>query len=150
MSVSSQKYGFGIRDPEKTYSGSRIQGSKRHRIPGINPCFFFRLVIGLNASHVGCGNRLRERHLLCVCCKEHSSSVNLKAIFFLYAICGSGWIGISLADPDRHPGSCRFGSFFISTECKAQLSIFPVMWSRNYLLVNANMETGTVQNGREF
>jgi hypothetical protein len=23
----------GIRDPEKTYSGSRIQGSKRHRIP---------------------------------------------------------------------------------------------------------------------
>jgi hypothetical protein len=33
-------YGFGIqdpgseiRDPEKTYSGSRIQGSKRHRIP---------------------------------------------------------------------------------------------------------------------
>jgi len=25
--------GSGIRDPEKTYSGSRIQGSKRHRIP---------------------------------------------------------------------------------------------------------------------
>jgi hypothetical protein len=25
--------GFGIRDPEKIYSGSRIQGSKRHRIP---------------------------------------------------------------------------------------------------------------------
>jgi hypothetical protein len=25
--------GFEIRDPEKTYSGSRIQGSKRHRIP---------------------------------------------------------------------------------------------------------------------
>ncbi len=40
LSLSSQKYGFGIldprsgiRDPEKTYSGSRIQGSKRHRIP---------------------------------------------------------------------------------------------------------------------
>jgi hypothetical protein len=38
--ISSQKDGFGIRDPrsgirelEKTYSGSRIQGSKRHRIP---------------------------------------------------------------------------------------------------------------------
>ncbi len=36
----SQKYGFGIRDPrsgirdpKKIYSGSRIQGSKRHRIP---------------------------------------------------------------------------------------------------------------------
>ena len=28
LSISSQKYGFGIRDPEKTYSGSRIQGSK--------------------------------------------------------------------------------------------------------------------------
>jgi hypothetical protein len=32
LSLSFQKYGFGIRDPEKTYSGSRIQGSKRHRI----------------------------------------------------------------------------------------------------------------------
>jgi hypothetical protein len=28
LSLSFQKYGFGIRDPEKTYSGSRIQGSK--------------------------------------------------------------------------------------------------------------------------
>ncbi len=40
LSPSPQKYGFGIRDPgseirdpEITYSGSRIQGSKRHRIP---------------------------------------------------------------------------------------------------------------------
>jgi hypothetical protein len=33
LSLSSKKYGFGIRDPEKTYSRSRIQGSKRHRIP---------------------------------------------------------------------------------------------------------------------
>ncbi len=32
LSLSSQKYGFEIRDPEKTYSGSRIQGAKRHRI----------------------------------------------------------------------------------------------------------------------
>jgi hypothetical protein len=32
LSLSSQKYGFGIREPEKTYSGSRIHGSKRHRI----------------------------------------------------------------------------------------------------------------------
>jgi hypothetical protein len=41
MSLSSQKYGFGIQDPEKTYSGSRIQGSKRHRIPDPDPqhCF---------------------------------------------------------------------------------------------------------------
>ncbi len=31
--ICSQIYGSGIRDPEKTYSGSRIQGSKRHRIP---------------------------------------------------------------------------------------------------------------------
>ena len=41
LSISYQKYEFGIRDqgseiqdPELTYSGSRIQGSKRHRIPG--------------------------------------------------------------------------------------------------------------------
>jgi hypothetical protein len=39
VSLSSQKYGFGIRDPEKTYPdpGSRIQGSKKHRIPDPNP-----------------------------------------------------------------------------------------------------------------
>ncbi len=30
--ISSQKYGFGIQDPEKLFSGSRIQGSKKHRI----------------------------------------------------------------------------------------------------------------------
>jgi hypothetical protein len=29
--------GSGILDPEKTYSGSRIQGSKRHRIPDPDP-----------------------------------------------------------------------------------------------------------------
>jgi hypothetical protein len=35
LSSSSQNMGLGsgIRDPGKTYSGSRIQGSKRHRIP---------------------------------------------------------------------------------------------------------------------
>ncbi len=42
LPLSSQKYGFGIRirDPksEKTYSGSRIQGSKRHRIPDPQHC----------------------------------------------------------------------------------------------------------------
>jgi hypothetical protein len=34
LSISSKKNGFGIRDPEKISSGSRIrvQGSKRHRI----------------------------------------------------------------------------------------------------------------------
>jgi hypothetical protein len=32
--------GSGIRDPEKTYSGSRIQGSKRHRIPDPQHCKF--------------------------------------------------------------------------------------------------------------
>jgi hypothetical protein len=33
--------GSEIRDPEKTYSGSRIQSSKRHRIPDPDPqhCF---------------------------------------------------------------------------------------------------------------
>jgi hypothetical protein len=39
FSLCSQIYGFGIRDPEKTYSGSRIQGSKRHRIPDPQHCF---------------------------------------------------------------------------------------------------------------
>jgi hypothetical protein len=38
LSLSSQKYGSEIRDPEKTYSGCRIQGSKRHRIPDPQHC----------------------------------------------------------------------------------------------------------------
>jgi hypothetical protein len=33
LSLNSQKYGLRTRDPEKTYSGTRIQGPKRHRIP---------------------------------------------------------------------------------------------------------------------
>ena len=37
-SLSSQKYESGIRDPEKIYSGSRIPGSKRHRIPDPQHC----------------------------------------------------------------------------------------------------------------
>ncbi len=32
-----KKYGFWIRDPKKKYSGSRIQGSKRHQIPDPDP-----------------------------------------------------------------------------------------------------------------
>ncbi len=32
LSQSSQKYGFGIRDPEKTYSGSRGQNGTGSRI----------------------------------------------------------------------------------------------------------------------
>ncbi len=48
LSLSSQKYGLGsgseIRNPEKTYSGTGIQGSKRHRIPDVQHCIFhFRL-----------------------------------------------------------------------------------------------------------
>jgi hypothetical protein len=48
LSPSPHNYGFGIRDPrsgirdpEKTIpdSGSRIQGSKRHRIPDPQHCF---------------------------------------------------------------------------------------------------------------
>jgi hypothetical protein len=46
LSPSSQKYGFGIRDLEKTYSGSRIQGSKRHRIPDPQHC------IQIKALHI--------------------------------------------------------------------------------------------------
>jgi hypothetical protein len=53
MSLCSQNYGFGIRDPrsgiresgseirdpEKSYSGSQIQGSKRHRFPDPQHCW---------------------------------------------------------------------------------------------------------------
>jgi hypothetical protein len=49
------KYGFGIRD-EKTYSGSRIQGSKRHRIPDPDPQHWSEVWIRLRIlpfSHKG-------------------------------------------------------------------------------------------------
>jgi hypothetical protein len=48
LSLSSQKYGFGIRDPEKKYSGSRIQGSKRHPIPDTDPPLYVVLMESLN------------------------------------------------------------------------------------------------------
>ena len=41
LSLSSQKYGSGIRDTEKTYYGSRIQGSKRHQTPDPDPQHWF-------------------------------------------------------------------------------------------------------------
>jgi hypothetical protein len=34
--------GSEIRDPEKNYSGSRIQGSKRHRIPDPDPQHYLK------------------------------------------------------------------------------------------------------------
>jgi GTPase len=40
-------FGCGIRDPGKTYFGSRIQGSKRHRIrirDTVSNYYFFRFV----------------------------------------------------------------------------------------------------------
>ncbi len=57
LSLSAQKYGFGIRypssgvrNPKKTYFGSRIQGSKRHRMsdPDSQHCsglFFYYLFL---------------------------------------------------------------------------------------------------------
>jgi hypothetical protein len=41
-----QKSNGGIRDPEKTYSGSRIRGAKRYRIPDPDPqhCFEVRKI----------------------------------------------------------------------------------------------------------
>jgi hypothetical protein len=37
--------GSEIQDPEKTYSGSRIQGSKKHRIPDPDPQHWLRVNI---------------------------------------------------------------------------------------------------------
>jgi hypothetical protein len=49
LSLSSQKYGFGIRDLEKTYSGSRI-GVKKAPDPGsgsaaLPHCLFKKLMV---------------------------------------------------------------------------------------------------------
>jgi hypothetical protein len=44
--------GSEIRDPEKTYSGSRIQGSKRHLIPDPDPqhCNYRKSLDNVNTS----------------------------------------------------------------------------------------------------
>jgi len=47
--------GSEIRDPGKTYSGSRIQGSKRHRIPEPDPQHWFFLLF-LFRIRFGCLN----------------------------------------------------------------------------------------------
>jgi hypothetical protein len=41
--------GSWIRDPEKTYFGSRIQGSKKHRIPDPDPqhCAPFQKILNI-------------------------------------------------------------------------------------------------------
>jgi hypothetical protein len=52
---SSQKYGFGIRDPEKTYSGYRIPypGVKKAPDPGSGSAILSRTVCVFVESHVG-------------------------------------------------------------------------------------------------
>ncbi len=71
--LSSQKYGFGIRypgteirDPEKTYSRSWIQGSKRHRILDSNPqhCFLklFLFIFCGSYDHIPSEISLRQSH----------------------------------------------------------------------------------------
>ncbi len=44
--------GSEIRVPEKTYSGSRIQGSKRHRIPDPDPQHWYLLYLWMRSSRV--------------------------------------------------------------------------------------------------
>jgi hypothetical protein len=52
LSIWIWDLGSEIRDPEKTNSGSRIQGSKRHRIPDPDPqhCFLDVQFQGPNLS----------------------------------------------------------------------------------------------------
>ncbi len=47
------KYGFGIRDPEKTYSGSRIRGQKGtgSRIPDPDPKHWVKEMSSILADH---------------------------------------------------------------------------------------------------
>jgi hypothetical protein len=50
LSLCSLKYGFEIRDLEKTHSGSLIQGSKRHWIPDLDPHHWFIIVDAVNCK----------------------------------------------------------------------------------------------------
>jgi hypothetical protein len=64
LSLSSQKYGFGIRDPEKTYPyhGSRIQGPKRHQIPDPQHCLQYRSLLHIISNRGGIKNWRLHRH----------------------------------------------------------------------------------------
>ncbi len=73
LSLSSQKYGFRIRgseirDPKKTYSGSRILGSKKHRIPDPDPQHW--QIVKVNMTMCLCGLCRKLRSLSCSrsCC----------------------------------------------------------------------------------
>jgi hypothetical protein len=46
--------GSGIRDPEKTYSGSQIQRSKRHQIPDPDPQHCLKEIGHLNHEKKNC------------------------------------------------------------------------------------------------
>ncbi len=54
--------GSEIRDPEKTYSRSRIQGSKRHRIPDPDPQHWFFVDILKKTNEKSRRNRIRTRN----------------------------------------------------------------------------------------
>jgi hypothetical protein len=66
FALSFKQYGVGIRDPEKTSSGSqiRVQGSKRHRIPDPQHCNIQRSVScfpqKIALKHMGLGSRIRD------------------------------------------------------------------------------------------
>jgi hypothetical protein len=70
-----------IRDPVKTYSGSRIQWSKRHRIPDPDP---------QHCIYVGSGSKSGSSTGIV----RHSGSGSAKAK--RYANCGSGFITLIL------------------------------------------------------
>ncbi len=89
LSISSQKYGFEIldpeseiRDPEKTYSGSLIQGSKRHRIPDPDPqhCFcinkfkLFWVLFILNYIMIGQRIFIKKEHF----CKRRKRNSDIR------------------------------------------------------------------------
>jgi hypothetical protein len=65
--------GSEIRDPEKTYSGSRIQESKRHRIPDPDPqhCFYHQVKIlrktSISTASKSCNKqkKLRKINIFC-------------------------------------------------------------------------------------
>jgi hypothetical protein len=51
MSLNSQKYGFGIRDQEKTYSGSRGQKGTGSRIRIHNNVWQLRGILGRHTKY---------------------------------------------------------------------------------------------------
>ncbi len=93
FSLCSQIYEFGIRDPGKTYSGSRIQypGAKRHRIPDPQHCKI--LYTDMHPCYRRQASCVRQPHPVCVLHGRHDTKTSgspVRRFFYVIRVPSSG------------------------------------------------------------